>query len=127
MAKTGRPRIQIDKNQFEKLCGLQCTEVEIAAFFNCSIDAIQDFCKREYGTTFADTLNKYGSVGKISLRRSQFKLAERSATMAIFLGKQYLDQKDITYTSDIDENVINEVEEMVFNVDEKPSSELPTD
>jgi hypothetical protein len=30
----------------------------------------------------------------MSLRRAQFKLAETNASMAIFLGKQYLGQKD---------------------------------
>ena len=33
-------------------------------------------------------------MGKISLRRMQWRLAETSATMAIFLGKQYLGQKN---------------------------------
>ena len=28
------------------------------------------------------------------MRRSQFRLAEKNATMAIWLGKQYLGQKD---------------------------------
>jgi hypothetical protein len=32
--------------------------------------------------------------GKISLRRKQLRLAEKSAGMAIFLGKNYLDQAD---------------------------------
>jgi len=31
---------------------------------------------------------------KIKLRRNQFKLSEKSAAMAIFLGKNYLNQKD---------------------------------
>ena len=35
--------------------------------------------------------------GKISLRRIQFKLAERNATMGIWLGKQYLGQREMTY------------------------------
>ena len=30
----------------------------------------------------------------MSLRRTQFKLAEKNPTMAIFLGKQYLGQRD---------------------------------
>lgn len=33
-------------------------------------------------------------AAKIRLRRIQFKLAENSTPMAIFLGKQYLGQKD---------------------------------
>ena len=31
---------------------------------------------------------------KIKLRRNQFKLSEKNAAMAIFLGKNYLGQKD---------------------------------
>ena len=31
---------------------------------------------------------------KISLRRNQLKLSEKSASMAIFLGKNYLGQRD---------------------------------
>lgn len=94
MARTGRPKKDINKEQFEKLCGLQCTKKEIAAFFKCSEDTIENFCKREYKDTFSAVYNKYASIGKISLRRTQFKLAEKSSSMAIWLGKQYLDQVD---------------------------------
>lgn len=94
MAKMGRPLIEIDKTQFETLCNMMCTEEEIAGFFNCSVDTIERFCKREYGTTFAETYKTYSSKGRISLRRNQFKLAEKSPAMAIFLGKNYLGQKD---------------------------------
>jgi len=34
----GRPKIKIDWEAFEKLCGLQCTQEEIASFFQCSAD-----------------------------------------------------------------------------------------
>ncbi len=34
--------------------------------------------------------------GKVSLRRAQFKLAETNASMAIFLGKLYLGQRNVT-------------------------------
>ena len=94
MARTGRPTIKIDKDNFEKLCGLQCTLVEIAGFFNCSEDTIQRWCHRTYKMTFADTYKMHSQQGKIALRRYQMKLAERSAAMAIFLGKQLLSQRD---------------------------------
>ena len=90
----GRPRIEIDKEQFEKLCVIQCTLAEIASWFNCSEDTIERWCKREYKETFAETYKNYSGKGKISLRRFQFKLAEHNVSMAIFLGKQYLGQKD---------------------------------
>ena len=91
---TGRPRKEIDKKIFENLCGLQCTLEEIAGVFDCSADTIERWCKREYGETFAETYKKHSAKGKMSLRRTQFKLAEKSAAMAIFLGKNYLGQKD---------------------------------
>lgn len=92
--RTGRPRKEIDKSEFQKLCMLQCTLKEIAGFFECSEDTVERWVKREYQTTFAETYKVYSQAGKISLRRYQFKLAEKSAAMAIFLGKNLLGQTD---------------------------------
>ena len=89
-----RPRIEIDKSQFEKLCGIQCTQEEIASFFSCSPDTIERWCKREYKERFAEVYSKKRGIGKISLRRAQFRMAETSASMAIWLGKQYLGQRE---------------------------------
>ena len=89
-----RPRIEIDKSQFEKLCSIQCTENEIAGYFNCSVDTIERWCRREYKEGFADIYSKKRGIGKISLRRAQFRMAETNPTMAIWLGKQYLGQAE---------------------------------
>lgn len=89
-----RPRKEINQEQFENLCFIQCTLDEVAGWFKCSEDTIERWCKREYGLRFADAFKRFSQGGKISLRRSQFKLAEKNAAMAIFLGKQYLGQKD---------------------------------
>ena len=94
MPKTGRPPKEIEKGQFEKLCSLQCTEEDIADFYDCSVDTVNRWCKKQYGATFAEVYKKRSIYGKVSLRRIQFALAEKSAAMAIFLGKQYLGQKD---------------------------------
>lgn len=90
----GRPQIEIDKKAFESLCGLQCTCEEISAFFSCSVDTIERWCKREYKKKFAEVFAEKRSKGKISLRRMQWRIAEKNAAMAIFLGKQYLGQSD---------------------------------
>ena len=90
----GRPQKKIDQTQFEKLCGLQCTKAEIAGWFDCSEDTIDNWCHKTYDESFSVVFSKKREVGKISLRRSQFRLAEKSAAMAIFLGKNYLGQKD---------------------------------
>lgn len=90
----GRPRIEIDKKTFENLCGIFCTLEEIAGIFDCSTDTIERWCVREYKESFAEVYKKRSSKGKMSLRRNQLKLSEKNAAMAIWLGKQYLDQKD---------------------------------
>lgn len=94
MAKTGRPRKEIDQKQFENLCGLQCTIYEICDAFEVSEKTLESWCKRVYGDTFSKVFEQKRGRGKISLRRMQWRLAEKNATMAIFLGKQYLNQKD---------------------------------
>ena len=92
--KRGRPQIQIDKDTFERLCGLQCTQKEIASFFRCSEDTIDRWCKRTYEAKFEEIRPSFSEAGKVSLRRTQFRMAETSPQMAIWLGKQYLGQKE---------------------------------
>ena len=103
---------RIDKKQFENLCGLQCTLLEICDFFDVEDDTLNSWCKKTYGTTFSEVFKLKRGKGQISLRRMQWKLAEKNPTMAIFLGKQYLGQKDkIEYSDDgmktINENINN--------------------
>ena len=90
-----RPRIEIDLEQFKKLCAIQCTLEEISSWFKCSEDTIERWCKRELKMSFADAFKTWSADGKISLRRNQFRMAEHNVSMAIFLGKQYLGQKDV--------------------------------
>lgn len=100
MAKMGRPQKEIDKDQFEKLCYLQCTLLEIASFFNCSDDTIENWCKRTYSDeagnpmTFSEVYKIHSAGGKISIRRWQFKMAEHNPGMAMFLGKVLLGQRE---------------------------------
>lgn len=109
----GRPRKRIDRKQFENLCGLQCTLEEIAYFFDCSEDTIERWCKREYKINFAEVFKKKSSAGKISLRRTQFKLAEKSTAMAIWLGKQYLGQTEkIEVETEADDKLIKLLQEL---------------
>ena len=111
MTKMGRPKTKIDKENFEKLCGLQCTEIEIADFFNCSIDTINNWCKETYGETFSDTFKKKSASGKRALRR-----------MAIFLGKQYLGQRDYVE----EETGLDKVEELLKKLSDEAKYEEPS-
>ena len=49
-----RPRKEIDQKMFENLCGLMCTEEEIASMFDCSVDTISRWCQRTYKESFAE-------------------------------------------------------------------------
>ena len=89
-----RPCKEIDQKEFEKLCELQCTEQEICGFFDVTDKTLTAWCKRTYGRSFSEVYEEKRGNGKISLRRAQFRLAEKSAAMAIFLGKNYLGQRD---------------------------------
>lgn len=117
-----RPRIEIDFETFRGLCNLQCTLEEIASFFKCSEDTIERWCKRELKEGFADSYKKYSAGGKISLRRYQFKMAEHNASMAIWLGKQWLgqtDKQEVTVAAQDDETI----KEMERYFDNKKSKE----
>lgn len=92
--KNGRPNKEFDKTEFEKLCAMQCTEEEICSWFETTDKTLTEWCKRTYGKSFSEIFRLKRGRGKISLRRTQFHLAEKSPAMAIWLGKQYLGQKD---------------------------------
>jgi hypothetical protein len=90
----GRPLKPINQIEFEKLCGLQCTQEEICGWFGVCSDTLESWCKRTYDMNFSEVFKEKRGMGKISLRRAQFRLAEKNANMAIWLGKQYLGQSD---------------------------------
>jgi len=97
----GRPRIEIDWEQFDKLCMIQCTLPEIACFFNCSPDTIERRVKDTHDTNFAAYFELKRGTGKISLRRKQFETAmSGNVAMLIWLGKNWLGQKDRREISD---------------------------
>jgi hypothetical protein len=85
----GRPRFEIDYETVEKLSGLQCTQEEVASFLGCSVDTLtrdEKFCG-----IYKDGLAK----GRMSLRRHQWRaLEDGNSTMLVWLGKQYLGQRD---------------------------------
>lgn len=95
MPNMGRPRKEIDWKEFDKLCALQCTEQEIADWFEMCTDTLETRIKETYGVTFSELFRQKRGKGKIALRRMQMQTAESgNPTMQIWLGKQYLGQTD---------------------------------
>ena len=90
----GRKPVSIDVVELEKLCTLQCTNEDLAAWFKCSIRTIETYSKKP---EFAEVMARGRAKGRISVRRAQMKLLEAgNATMGVWLGKQFLGQRDIT-------------------------------
>jgi len=108
--KCGRPKLDIDPDEVYKLALLQCTLREIASFFSCDEKTIR--------TRFPAEIEKGRESGKMSLRRAQFKRAvdAGSDTMLIWLGKQYLGQRE-PRDIDIDTGVSKKMAELLSQLE----------
>ena len=118
----GRPKIPIDYDVVEKLSAMMCTEEEIATFFGCHIRTLQrdkEFCR---------VYKKGQENGKMSLRRMQWKHAEKNPSMAMILGKVNLGQRENKNvedtTNDMPEMKItivdnSELEKALYDANEK--------
>lgn len=120
-----RPRKQIDKKDFESLLTIQCSLAEVTAFFDhklngCSEDTIERWCKRTYKKSFAEVSAIKKELGKISIRRAQFRMMERNPAALIWVSKQYLGQTDRQeiITNTITDNTRAEVAKMIEKVGE---------
>jgi hypothetical protein len=96
----GRLTADFNRRIFEELCRIQCTNEEIASVMGISIQTILLRCQEIYGVTFEEAYQQFSDAGLVILRRAQFNLAKKNASMAIFLGKNYLGQSDRGYTDE---------------------------
>jgi hypothetical protein len=89
----GRKPAKINLEELEKLCALQATDEELAAFFGVSVRTIEN---RRKQPKFAAVMAQGKAKGRISVRRAQMKLLEAgNAAMGIWLGKMLLGQRDV--------------------------------
>lgn len=125
--KGGRPKIVWDDQRyktFEGLCGIQATIEEIESVLDIDHKTVDRLCKEHYKDAkgkpmgFSQVYKKYSSTGKMSLRRKQYEVANAgNVSMLIWLGKQYLGQKDQQETTIADNSNIS------FTI--KPASDRP--
>jgi hypothetical protein len=89
----GRKPAKIDLDELEKLCVLHASDQELAGFFGVSTRTIEN---RRKQAKFAAAMERGWAKGRLSVRREQMKLlAAGNATMAVWLGKQILGQRDV--------------------------------
>jgi hypothetical protein len=92
-AGAGRKPVNIDLEQLEKLCGLQCTDEELAAFLGVNVRTIERRRRRE--ASFAAVMVRGRAKGRISVRRELYLQAvQGKITALIFLAKNELGYRD---------------------------------
>jgi hypothetical protein len=94
------PKLAPDKKTLGvlgQLARIQCTEREAAAVLGISQTLLnRHFNKNKRANEFALAWDDGQAKGHMSLRRLQWRLANKgNAALAIWLGKQWLGQKDI--------------------------------
>lgn len=102
----GRPPKLVESDellkQIEGLGRIQCTQREAAAVLRVHADTFRAFLHSNEKAMVA--WENGLENGKASLRRHQYKMAETNPTMAIWLGKQWLGQKDRTESLNVNAN-----------------------
>lgn len=81
-----RPKQEFDLKEVEKLAVMQCTDEEIAAFLDTSVDTIRR--RKNEGGAFAGSYEKGKANGKISLRRTQWNAAQGVKYYAWFCDRK---------------------------------------
>lgn len=100
-------RHKIDYDEVKRLCSIGCTQAEVASFLEISHDVLEQDIVAVHGVKWKEFFKEHSNKFKVSLRRLQFRSAEGdydedgnkyrifpSIPMQIWLGKQFLGQKD---------------------------------
>ena len=114
----GRPKIELNLVELERLSTLNCTMEEIALFFDVPLRTLEH--KYTHEPEVRKAIDKGRASGKLSLRRKQIQIMDESnnATMAIWLGKQILgqtDKQEITQDINIEERKVLDLSKLSDN------------
>ena len=79
-ARSGRKAVNIDMEQLEKLCGLQCTDAEVAAFLGISVRTLDrrkatpasECCRKAIASPVATKPDGREAEGSLPRRRGGF-------------------------------------------------------
>lgn len=79
MAKIGRPKIQINWDEFDKLVSYGVTQEDIANFFDCTVDTLNKHAINERGFTLSEIWQRRRSLFNIRLRKAAINNIEKGA------------------------------------------------
>lgn len=111
MGKRGpEPKKQnsINWDEVEKLFSYQCTNIEVAAFFDVSLETLERACLATHGIKLAEFSLKKKAVGRVKLRKAQLEHVAKGipgwAPVAIYLDKKMFPDERIDLPSPLDDN-----------------------
>ena len=81
-------QLELDRKQFEGLCGMQCSVEELCGWFGCDEAALNAWCMDTYGEDFRSAFDRLAMMGRIVLRREQVAAAKKNVSMARHLEAQ---------------------------------------
>ncbi len=102
----GRPRIELDPKQAKIFGYFRATYDTMAEQIGCHVDTIRK-AMQDDKSEFSKAYKKGFSGMKMKLSEAQVKTAieDRNPTLLVWLGKQYLGQKDKPHHEPIDTSV----------------------
>ena len=100
-----KPMTDVDYERAKGAAAVMATATEIAMMLGMDKATLDIRLKERGYDNFTDFKRQHRMIGKVSLRRAQFAKAlhDRNSALLIWLGKQYLDQKDqssVNHSSD---------------------------
>lgn len=117
----GRPKKEVDKEQFEKLCEIQCTKEAISNVLGISERTLYSWCKRTYGAPFADVFNEKREYGLCQIRNALYEVAvkDRNPSLLKYLGDCWLGLSDKSSQTNAGPEIDDEIEAMLAELDEE--------
>ena len=109
--KGGRPSIEVDLKKITELCRFMLADYELAAALGMSPRTFTN--KKAENPAIAEAMEEGYNMGKRSLRSRQLQIAMGgNVAMLIWLGKQYLGQKDKTLHGNDPEAPFNDIDNL---------------
>lgn len=91
----GRPKANIDWAKVDAYLKAQCTGTAIASIFGIHPDTLYLACEKKFKMGFSEYSAQKKAEGAEILKAKQYQTAmDGNVSMQIWLGKQYLGQKD---------------------------------
>ena len=96
MAKVGRPKTEYDLKQVELFGRFKATYQTMADWFEVDVRTVEREMSPDADTEFCRAYKKGMADLKLRLSEAQIHnaLVNNNATLQVWLGKQYLEQKD---------------------------------